>query len=187
MHLVEVEPVAPQPLQRLLQLRPHSPRVVAQRLARHEEPLAHGRDEWSEQLLGPPVLGGDVEVVDPGGEGLVEHPRRGLGVGVPQGGGAEDGHRRLVSRPSQPARLHAQDGTAPVPPPPPATPPAPATPLTAARPPVTADRGPGPTLSTMATKSRPTAEPKKPGKSLKEKRAAKHEKQAAQKQARSAK
>jgi hypothetical protein len=38
----------------------------------------------------------------------------------------------------------------------------------------------------MATKSRPTAEPKKPGKSLKEKRAAKHEKQAAQKQARSA-
>jgi hypothetical protein len=38
----------------------------------------------------------------------------------------------------------------------------------------------------MATKSRPTAEPKKPGKSLKEKRQAKHEKQAAQKQARSA-
>jgi len=37
----------------------------------------------------------------------------------------------------------------------------------------------------MATKSRPTAEPKKPGKSLKEKRQAKHEKQAAQKQARS--
>jgi hypothetical protein len=39
----------------------------------------------------------------------------------------------------------------------------------------------------MATKSRPTAEPKKPGRSLKEKREAKHQKQAAQKQARSAK
>jgi hypothetical protein len=49
------------------------------------------------------------------------------------------------------------------------------------------DRRAGAYAATMATKSRPTAEPKKPGKSLKEKRAAKHEKQAAQKQARSAK
>jgi hypothetical protein len=39
----------------------------------------------------------------------------------------------------------------------------------------------------MATKSRPTAEPKKPGRSLKEKREAKHQKQAAQKQARNSK
>jgi hypothetical protein len=36
----------------------------------------------------------------------------------------------------------------------------------------------------MAEKSRPTAESKKPGRSLKEKRAAKHQKQAEQKQAR---
>lgn len=45
----------------------------------------------------------------------------------------------------------------------------------------------GRTLMGMATKSRPSAEPKKPGKSLKEKRAAKQKKQAAQKQARSTK
>ncbi|MGA2519927.1 MAG: hypothetical protein ABSG81_03805 [Acidimicrobiales bacterium] len=36
----------------------------------------------------------------------------------------------------------------------------------------------------MAEKSRPTGEAKKPGRTLKEKRAAKHQKQAAQKQAR---
>jgi hypothetical protein len=36
----------------------------------------------------------------------------------------------------------------------------------------------------MATKSRPTGEAKKPGRTLKEKRAAKHQKQAAQKQVR---
>jgi hypothetical protein len=36
----------------------------------------------------------------------------------------------------------------------------------------------------MATKSTPSSQPKKPGRTLKEKRAAKHEKQASQKQAR---
>jgi len=36
----------------------------------------------------------------------------------------------------------------------------------------------------MANKSRPAGEPKKPGKTLKEKRQAKHAKQAAQKQVR---
>jgi hypothetical protein len=36
----------------------------------------------------------------------------------------------------------------------------------------------------MATKARPSGEAKKPGRSVKEKRAAKHEKQAAQKQVR---
>ena len=38
----------------------------------------------------------------------------------------------------------------------------------------------------MATKSKPSPQPKKPGRTLKEKRAAKHSKQAAQKQARGA-
>ena len=38
----------------------------------------------------------------------------------------------------------------------------------------------------MATKSTPSGQAKKPGRSLKEKRAAKHEKQASQKQARKA-
>jgi len=39
----------------------------------------------------------------------------------------------------------------------------------------------------MATKSRPSAEPKKPGRTLKEKRQAKQAKQAARKQARGTK
>ena len=39
-------------------------------------------------------------------------------------------------------------------------------------------------LKRMATKSKPTGEAKKPGRSIKEKRAAKNEKQASQKQAR---
>lgn len=54
----------------------------------------------------------------------------------------------------------------------------------AARPPGAASPSLRSYADTVANKSRPTAEPKKPGRTLKEKRQAKQAKQAAQKQAR---
>jgi len=69
-----------------------------------------------------------------------------------------------VAGASEASALHLLDGTALAPPPP-----------------------KGRRVKAMATKSRPSAEPKKPGRSLKEKRQAKQAKQAARKQARGAK
>ena len=66
MHLVEVEPVAAKQGEGLLQLGSDPVGAVSQGLAGHEEPVPDGRDARAQQLLGPPVLGGDVEVVDPG-------------------------------------------------------------------------------------------------------------------------
>jgi hypothetical protein len=75
-HLVEVEHVALQQPEGLLQVGPHPARVTALRLAGHEEPVPHGRDERSEQLLGPAVARGHVDVVDAGLEGGGEDPGR---------------------------------------------------------------------------------------------------------------
>jgi hypothetical protein len=47
-----------------------------------------------------------------------------------------------------------------------------------------APTAPDPYLAVMAQKSKPSGQAKKPGRSLKEKRAAKHQKQATQKQTR---
>jgi len=65
--LVQVEVVAVEPPQGLLQLGADSVGVVAQRLAGHEQPVTDGRDQGSDELLGPSVLRRHVEVVDPGG------------------------------------------------------------------------------------------------------------------------
>ena len=105
--LVEVEVVAVEEPEGLLELGPHPVTVVPERLAGHEEPVPHGRDERSEQLLGPAVLGGHVEVVDPGGQRLVEGRGGGIGIRVPEGGAAQDGYRRAVPGPPQSSYVHA--------------------------------------------------------------------------------
>jgi hypothetical protein len=90
--LVQVERVAVQELQRLLELCPDPVAVVAERLAADEQAVPDRRDERPEELLGPPVLGGHVEVVDPGVQGRLEGLPRLLGGRPPEGGAPQDGH-----------------------------------------------------------------------------------------------
>ena len=99
--LIEVEGVAAEQGERLLQLRPHSVGVPSRRLAPDEEPVAHRRDQRADLLLGPPVAGRDVQVVDAVGQRLVEGGPGHLWRGVKEGGGPEDRHRGPVLGPAE--------------------------------------------------------------------------------------
>ncbi len=104
--LVEVEPVTAEEAQGLLQLSPDVVGTVVEGLARDEELVAHCRNERPERFLRPAVLGGDVEVVDPGGERRRERRAGRLGVAVPEGRTSEDGHRRVVTGTAEPPLFH---------------------------------------------------------------------------------
>jgi hypothetical protein len=60
-------------------------------LAGDEEPVAERREVWPDRTLGEPVAGGDVEVVDAGGEGLGQERLDVLGGVGGEGGAAQDG------------------------------------------------------------------------------------------------
>ncbi len=104
--LVEVEVVAPEHLERLLELGTRSVAVAAERLAPDEESVPYGGDQRTQCHLGPTVLWGDVEMVDTRGHGIGERGRGGVGIGIPEGGPSEHGQRRVVAGPSQSTHVH---------------------------------------------------------------------------------
>ena len=104
--LVEVEVLAAEQSERLVELRAHAVGVAAERLAGHEEVAAHRRHERTEQLLRPAVLGRDVEVVDTSAEGRVEGLLGDRRIGAPERGTTEDRHRGVVTGPSESPALH---------------------------------------------------------------------------------
>ena len=106
MQLIEVELVALQEAQGLLELGPHPPGTVAEGLAGHEETFPCGRDQRAEQLLGPAVLRRHIEVVDACGHGVGECRRRCPRIGAPEGRTPEDGNRRAVAGPTQSSQFH---------------------------------------------------------------------------------
>ena len=106
MQLVEIELVAAEQLQRLLQLGPNPVATVSERLAGNEEPITYCGDQRPEQLLRSSVLRCHVEVVDTGVQRLGKDGLGDVGISVPKGRPAEDGHRRVVPGPSQPSCLH---------------------------------------------------------------------------------
>ena len=104
--LVEVEVVGLEAPQRLLQLRPHTVGVAPGGLGAEEQAVADGRDVGADEDLGVAVAGGDVEMVDTGGEGGGEGGAGLVGGGPGEGGSSEDGDGALVSGASEAACLH---------------------------------------------------------------------------------
>src|SRR5579863_6202044 len=62
--LVQIERIALQQPERFLELLANPVSVVPERLAADEEPVSDRGDERTKQLLSPPVLRCDVEMVD---------------------------------------------------------------------------------------------------------------------------
>jgi len=106
MGLIQVEHIGVEQSACGVELGADSLGIGPQRLGGHEELVAAGGEMRPDRRLGVAVLGRDVEVIDPSGQGGVKPDACLLGAGREAGRATQDGHAALVVGTAEASALH---------------------------------------------------------------------------------